>query len=256
MLDLLESTSTPIVWISTLVALGLILAKCRRKPSAPKLGWFLVLVGLVVLYLFSIAPVAKLLAYSLESRYALPSDQVLSTLDTVIILGAGITASGGLRDQPEPSGVTYARLVSGVRIFRRSGATTLVLSGGGPPDSAESEAGVMKALALELGVREDIIVTEEDSHNTMEQAVALADLLSVTEGTRIGLVTSALHMLRSERAFKKRFPKDTIVLIPVNYTYRPPRWEIKSVIPSVGSLMISSRAVHEWLGMIWYPIRY
>jgi len=256
MLDLLKSASTPIVWVLALVALGLILAKCPRKRSSPRLGWFLVLMSLLVLYLLSIAPVSKLLAYSLESRCKLPSDPVLSTLDVVIILGGGIEASGGLREYPEPSGITYSRLVSGVRIFRQSGAKMLVLSGGGPAESTESEAGVMKDLACELGVQEDSILTERDSQNTMEQAVRLAELLSGAKKRRIGLVTSALHMLRSAKEFKVRFPEDTIVPVPVNYIYRPPRWQIKSIVPSAGALLTSTHAVHEWIGMIWYPIRY
>ena len=90
----------------------------------------------------------------------------------------------------------------------------------------------------------------------MEQAVELAALLSATKEKRIGLVTSALHMMRSERAFNSRFPDDTIVPIPVNYLYIPLECNIKSVIPSAGDLVRSASAVHEWIGMIWYPIRY
>ena len=255
MLHILKSASTPIVWVLLLVALGLTLAKCLRKRSAPRFGWCLVLLGLLALYLFSIGPVSGALSYPLESRYRLPSDQVLSTLDLVVILGGGIEASGGLRNYPEPSGPTYSRLVSGVRIFKRSGAKTLVLSGGGPTKSTESEAGVMKNLALELGIRQDSIITEEDSRNTMEQAVRLAALLSERTGRRIGLVTSAVHMSRSERAFGAQFPKDTIVPIPVDYDCGPSRWRIESFIPSAGDLLVSTRAVHEWIGLIWYRLR-
>ena len=256
MVHLLKSACTPIVWSLALIVLGLILAKCLRKRSAPKLGWLLVLSGLLILYLFSISPVSRLLAYSLESRYRLPSDEILATLDTVIILSGGMNASGGLRGYPEMGGITYSRLVSGVNIFKRSSAKTLIVSGGGPVRSPESEGEVMKALAIELGVPDSQIIAETESHNTMEQAVILAELLSATKGKRIGLVTSALHMMRSERAFESRFPDDTIVPIPVNYLYIPPECDIKSIIPSAGELATSTGAVHEWIGMIWYAIRY
>ncbi len=256
MVHLLKSACTPIVWGLALIALGLILAKCLRKRPTPKLGWRLALSGLMILYLLSISPVSRLLAYSLESRYRLPADEVLATLDTVIVLSGGMHASGGLRDHPEMGGVTYSRLVSGVNVFKRSSAKTLILSGGGPIRSDESEGEVMKALAIELGVPENQIITETKSHNTMEQAVELAELLSATQGKCIGLVTSALHMMRSERAFESRVPDDTIVPIPVNYLYIPPEFEIKSVIPSAGELVTSTCVVHEWIGMMWYPIRY
>lgn len=255
MLDLMKSASTPIVWVLALIALGLILAKCLRKRWAPRLGWFLVFSGLLLLYVFSIAPVAKLLTWSLERRYRLPSHQEMSTLDMVIILGGGLEDSGGFRESAEASGITYSRLVSGVRIFKRSGARKLILSGGGSPDSAESEAGVMKDLACEMGVEESRIVTEQESYNTIEQAVRLAELLSGAKDRRIGLVTSALHMLRSEKAFRSKFPEDTIVPVPVNYLYKPPRWRVECIIPSVKALSASTCAVHEWIGLIWYSIR-
>lgn len=256
MVDLLKSTASPIVWVLVLIALGLILAKRLRKKPAPKVGWFLVLSGLLILYLFSINPVSKLLAYSLECRYEPPSEEVLSTLDVVIILGGGMRTSGGFRQCPEASGITYSRLCNGIRIFKRSGAGTLVLSGSGLTQSTQSEAGVMKALAIELGVQEDKIVAEAKSRNTMDQAVKLAELLSATKNKRIGLVTSALHMMRSERAFKSRFPDHTIVPVPVSYLYTPPKCRIKTVIPSAGALLESTCAVHELIGMIWYTIRY
>ena len=256
MVHLLKSACTPIVWVLALVALGLIFLKCSRKKSTPKLGWFLVFSGLLVLYFFSINPVSRLLVYSLESRYRLPCDEVLATLDVVIVLGGGMRASGGFREYPEMGPITYSRLVNGVNIFKRSGAKTLILSGGGPIRTTESEGAVMKALAIEMGVPDSQIITETKTHNTMEQAVELAELLSATKAKRIGLVTSALHMMRSERTFKGRFGDDTIVPIPVNYLYVPLECKITSIIPSASELVTSTAAVHEWIGMAWYPIRY
>ena len=95
MVHLFKSACTPIVWGLAFIVLGLILAKCLRKRSIPKFGWLLVMSGLLILHLFSISPVSRLLAYSLESRYRLPSDEVLATLDTVIVLAGGMNASGG-----------------------------------------------------------------------------------------------------------------------------------------------------------------
>jgi len=256
MVHLLKSACTPIVWVLALIALGLIFVKCLRKKSTPKLGWFLVFSGSLVLYFFSINPVSRLLVYSLESRYRLPCDEVLATLDVVIVLGGGMRASGGFREYPEMGPITYSRLVNGVNIFKRSGAKTLILSGGGPIRTTESEGAVMKALAIEMGVPDSQIITETKTHNTMEQAVELAELLSATKAKRIGLVTSALHMMRSERTFKGRFGDDSIVPIPVNYLYVPLECKITSIIPSASELVTSTAAVHEWIGMAWYPIRY
>lgn len=256
MIELLKSIANPIVWGLAFIALGLILT--RRLPKKPRyrLGRCSIFLGMCILFLFSIGPVSNLLVYSLECQYKPPPDEVLSTLDVVVILGGGMHTSGGFRKCPEAGGLTYARLFNGVRIFKRSGARTLVLCGGHPFHKSESEAGIMKDLALELGLQESKIITETKSHNTAENASELAKSLTSTESRRIGLVTSALHMLRSEKTFTDQFPNDTIVPIPVNYIYSHRRPELKDFVPSTYALSTSNDVVHELIGLIWYCLRY
>ena len=248
MVVLLKSLATPIVWVLVLMALGLILIIQPTKKLRFKLGKCSLFLGICILFLLSIEPVSNLLIYCLECQYKLPSDEVLSDLDMVVILGGGVNISGGLREHAEARGLTYARLFNGVRIYKRSGARTLALCGG----SAE----VMKELACELGVQESKIITETRSGTTMENAAELAKLLPPTEQRRIGLVTSALHMLRSEKTFKKQFPNDTIVPIPVNYIYSPDWYYHEGFVPSTGTLLKSNSAIHEWIGIVYYSIRY
>jgi len=245
---LLKSLATPIVWILVLMALGLILIIQPAKKLRFKLGKCALFLGMCILFLLSIEPVSNLLIYCLECQYKLPSDEVLSDLDMVVILGGGANISGGFREHAEARGLTYARLFNGVRIYKRSGARTLALCGG----SSE----VMKTLARELGVQESKIITETRSGTTMENATELAKLLPPTEQRRIGLVTSALHMLRSEKTLKKQFPNDTIVPIPVNYIYSPDWYYLKGFVPSTNTLLKSNYAIHEWVGIVYYSIRY
>jgi uncharacterized SAM-binding protein YcdF (DUF218 family) len=185
----------------------------------------------------------------LECRYELPSDEVLSDLDIVVILGGGVNLAGDLREHTEASWATYARVFNGIRVFKQSGAKTVALSGAG-------EADVMKMLACELGVQESKIITEARSGTTIENATELAKLLSATKQRQIGLVTSALHMLRSEKTFKKIFPDDTIVPISVNYICSPFRCNPENFIPSTSTLSKSNYAIHEWIGFLYYLIRY
>ncbi len=114
----------------------------------------------------------------------------------------------------------------------------------------------MKELAMRLGVQEDEIIVEDTSKNTMENATRLRKLLAAEERLKIGLVTSAMHMSRAERVFKKVYAKDTIVPTPVAYLYDPPESFLKSLVPSVSALELSTYAIHERIGMLWYAIRY
>ena len=248
MVILLKSLATPIVWVLILMTLSLILIIRPTKKLRFKLGKCALFLGICILFLLSLEPVSNLLIYYLECQYKLPSEEVLSDLDMVVILGGGMNISGGLREHAEARGFTYARMFNGVRVFKQSGARRLALCGG----SAE----VMKELALELGVEESKIITETRSGTTMENATELVKLLPPVEQRQIGLVTSALHMLRSKKTFKKQFPNDTIVPIPVNYIYSPEWYFPKHWIPSTKTFLNSNYAIHEWIGIIYYSIRY
>jgi uncharacterized SAM-binding protein YcdF (DUF218 family) len=254
MVHLCRSIATPLVWILGLLLLGLVLAKFRRRKALSKLGLYFVLCATIVLYLFSIPPISRLLAGPLEFRYERPSCEVLAELDLVVVLGAGYYRSGGFRDCPELTEVTYARLVNGVTVFRQSRAGTLAVCGGG--SGGEAAATIMKDLALRLGVPETKIIAQARSYNTWQDATELKRLLPEQQGKRIGLVTSALHIPRAVSVFEEVFSDNAIVPIPVNYMYVRPATYVPNFVPSAKTLLVSTYAVHEWIGMLWYKLRY
>ena len=256
MYQLIASMATPIMWVLGLLVLGLILRLRPQKKRLCFFGQFLIITAGLVLYVFSIPAISDRLLYSLESQYRGPDVVDLSNLDIVVVLGAGYLSSGGFREYAEPSGLEYARVFGGVKAFKNSGAGSLVFCEGRRDDAQESGAEVMKAFAIELGVSEDKIITEDRSQNTMENCMELKRLLDPKKQRNIGLVTSASHMPRSECVFRKVFPEDTIVPIPVGYLYNPENEFLKRMIPSARALQTSTEAVHEWVGMLWYKIRY
>ncbi|VVB88614.1 Uncharacterised protein [uncultured archaeon] len=251
MITVLKSISTPIIWIIFLLVVSILLLRKENKQSRLKIGWYLLIAGACILYFLSIAPISNTLVYSLESQYQPPPKEDLETLDIIVILGGGIYPPDGLRKSPEASGTTYSRLFNGVKVFKQSSAKVLVLSGAGSV-SNESEAEVMKNLAIMLGVPEDKIITETKSNNTLEQAIEIAELFPPSENKRIGIVTSALHMPRAVQAFQEKFPKKDIVPIPVGYISSSPEYSLNSFIPAADAFMTSTDAIHEEIGMIWY----
>lgn len=248
--------ATPIMWVLGLIVLGLILGLRPQRKRLCFVGRILIIAAGLVLYLFSIPAISDRLLCSLESQHRQPDVEVLSSLDLVVVLGAGYHPSGGFRESAEPTGLAYVRIHGGVKAFKNSGARVLAFCEGWRDDAQESGAEVMKALAIELGVQEDKIITEDKSQNTMENTTELKQLLAPKEQRHIGLVTSAWHMPRSERVFRQVFVGDTIVPIPVGYLYTPEKRYLESMIPSARALETSTRAIHEWIGMLWYIIRY
>lgn len=253
---LLKSLATPVMWVLLLMAAGLILTRLGRGRRFFRIGWWSLLAGMMILLIFSLDPVANLLTYSLEHRYQSPSPKVLETLDVVVVLGGGLYPSGHLRREPELAREAYPRLYRGVEYFKNSSAGMIAFCGRPPKPGTESEAETMRAMAVALGVPAERIVIEPRSHNTMTNATRLAAILPPGEGRHIGLVTSATHMLRSKWVFERIFPRDTIVPMPVHFTYDPAGRTTEKITPMVGHLEKSTIALHEWLGILWYAVRY
>lgn len=256
MIAFLKIFSTPIVWVLIFLVFGLILTgKLRRKPGLG-IGWYFLVFATCILYLLSIKPVSNILVYSLECQYQPPSLEVLEEVDIMVVLGGGVMSSGGFRRYPEASGTTYFRIFNGVKVFQQSGAKVLVLSGAGEQRNGETSAEVVKDIAIALGISEDKIITEGKSHNTMDHAIELAKLFPPEERMRIGVVTSALHIPRAVQAFSKKIPPNAVVPIPVGYIYSPLKYSFENLIPHSDAFSTSSYAIHEWVGMLWYGVRY
>ena len=251
-----KSIATPIMWVLVLLIGGLLFLKCSKKKLPHKTGGAFLLLGTLILLVFSLRPVSNLLVYSLEREYSPLSPEALSTLDVVVVLGHGVYPPGGPGSEAELSGVGYSRCYNGTKTFLRSNASLLVFSGGRPWKGLPSSAEIMKGVATQMGVSEEKTLIETESNNTIEHAILLEKLLPTERKRQIGIVTSATHMLRSESTFKKQFPNDIIVPIPVNYTQEPMVWTPGSFVPSAKALLGSTVALHEWFGIIWYSLRY
>ncbi len=251
---LLKSLSTPIVWILLLLVVSIFLLRNRRKQLLARVGWYSLVAGTAILLLLSLGPVSNGLIYLLEQQYPPPSQETISGVDVVVILGGGVLPSGGLRAVAEPSGPTYSRTVNGVEYFQRSGAKYLIVSGGASPSGGETNAEVMNRLAIQLGVLADKIIVEPRASTTWEHPEEVAKLIQEpTDTVVIGIVTSALHMKRSIMAFERYFSR--VVPLPSGYLYDPIRWKIESFIPSAGALLASSAMFHELIGLPWYYLK-
>lgn len=255
-LSFIKALASPLMWVLLLLTGGLILtADARKQNGFKKTGWYALLTGTCLLFLLSSRPASDLLVYSLEKRFLPVTQEALSGIDVMVILGGGISNSGGFRAQPDASADTYGRVFNGVEAFKKSKAGVLVLSGGGVERCDEPEAAVMKRLAMSLGVSEAQILLETRSRNTRQEAREVKKMVFLSGKSRIGVVTSALHMTRALHAFKKAFPRNEVTAVPVEYRYSPFSWSCKRFIPSAEAFLASTAALHEWIGLLWYSIQ-
>ena len=247
--SLIRSLTDPLALFLLLAALCLWNLRFLRKGCPGRFAWWTLLAGFVILYLLSITPVVRSLAYIMEGEYYVQETGHVPEIDIVVVLGGG-SLRRGLLHQRDPSAETSSRLIHALQVMKRTGAEFIVFSGAGAP--AMSEADVMAQISQSIGVQASKIMIEANSKNTWEHAEELNKLLP-DKGVKVGLVTSALHMKRSIMMIGKYFPN--LVPMPSSYIYSPSIISLDSLIPSTQKLYYTSTLFHEIFGLLWYRIR-
>ena len=137
-------------------------------------------------------------------------------MDVIVVLGGGshdINYIG--KTFPSPS--TVVRVAYAVDFYLQNPVKYFVCSGKGPGKVPEAE--MMAKRALSLGVPKEIIKIDSRSVNTWQSAEEINKMFR-SKDIRIGLVTSAFHMKRSEREFKKYF--NNVSPLPAGFLYSSP----------------------------------
>lgn len=215
---------------------------------ARKRGIIFVSVGLLVLILFSINPVASNLILALEKQY-----QPLQTMPTgvkyIVVLGGG---NGGSKKYPpntQLSSASLSRLIEAIRLYRQNPNSILVLSGGRVFGS-RANATIMNNTAVALGIQRDRMKIEVGSQDTIEEAKHLKPLI---KDQKFILVTSAYHMPRAVEIFKKKGMQP--IPAPTQFLSKHYQYSIKYYFPSVVNLIHSDIALHEYMGIAWLKIK-
>jgi len=205
----------------------------------------------VLLYLFSIEPVKDALIMPLENRY--PALQVNSDIeaDYIIILGGGTIGASpeeGGRGSLSPDALK--RLYYGAYLHKQYKLPIIVTGGRIFNNDKESEARVAaKTLAI-MGVSSNQVLQEGNSRNTWENALLVEREISPG---RVLLVTSAYHMARSMMSFTKN--GISCIAAPTDYKSERTGYTLLSFLPSMGSFTNSYRALHEYIGYLYYSLK-
>jgi uncharacterized SAM-binding protein YcdF (DUF218 family) len=160
-----------------------------------------------------------------------------------------VVLSGGLRtrDQSSPprerlDTSSTQRVLTASRLWKEQGFGLVILSGAPP---AETEG--MRDLMTTLGVPPAVIVLEDRSLNTRENAAYSATILRERRQETVVVVTSATHLRRAV----KDFAAVGITAIPAAAdVYGPPPRGIDSFLPSAHGLARTQTCLHELLGYV------
>lgn len=245
-----------------LASLCLVLALILRRQRSWQTT--LLVVAFAVLWLGGNRFVTMALVSSLE-RQNLPPAQ-LPDKSVVVVLGGGTKAGVAPRpiDELNEAG---DRVLYAAWLYKQGKAARLLLSGGNAPWSnlaqTPPEAEVMASILEIMGVPKAALWLESNSRNTEENAVECRKVLDREGIHSIILVTSALHMPRAMRLFTQQglqvipAPTDFMVTDDDWAYYTQPSIEVQlmNLLPSADDLQLTSRAMKEQLGALFYQLR-
>ena len=228
---------------------GLVLL-CTRFT---RLASWLVVTSVALLAIAGLSPLGNALMLPLEQRFP-PWDSSRGAPDGIVVLGGAISLDVSAARGAVELNEAAERITAAVELARRYPNARIVFSGGNnfllASDAVEAAVAVQEFEAL--GIPHDRITAEEQSRNTIENAVFSRLLAQPKPGERWLLVTSAYHMPRAIAAFRAAgFPVEAY---PVDWRTRGPI-DALTPFPSLGEgLRRTDTAVREWVGLFAYRI--
>lgn len=168
----------------------------------------------------------------------------------VILAGDAGHRAGPLIEAIGP--LTLERLVAGARLYRRVHLPILVTGGRTEPRPDPSLAARMAhILRRDFGV--PVRWEEQRSKNTCQNAAFSARILRQNGIHSIYVVTHAWHMRRALFCFRHYGMVVTAAPVTPN---RAPTPILSDFAPSMHGWLDSYYGFHEWIGLLWYHLRY
>jgi len=227
--------------------LGVLLLATRRA----RVGRFLTVVSVLALAVLGLSPLGNALIIPLEDRFP-PWDETRGPPDGIVVLGGAITPDVSFARNATALDEAAERVTTAVELARRYPQARIIYSGGSGAliYSEGSEAVAAVRLFESLGVPPERIIAEEQSRNTVENAVFSLLLAMPQPGERWLLVTSGYHMPRAMGVFRAAgFPVEAY---PVDWRTRGPQDALRP-FGTVGSgLESADTAMREWVGLLVY----
>lgn len=211
-----------------------------------KLVRSLLSLAIVLLVFLSSTPGSNLLSSPLENKYSVNSNAIPKGC-LVMVLGSGHDESVSGTAVQKLSSTALARLSEGIRQYHLGSDCKLVVSGWSGGEGTLSHAEVMAEAAIELGIDNERIIRFPLARDTIEEA----EFLKWEIGNYpFRLVTSASHMPRSMAIFQNIGLAPQAA--PTDFMTRQGRWWRLDA----ENLWSSQRAIHEYLGRLWFKIKY
>ncbi|RZL46953.1 MAG: YdcF family protein [Pedobacter sp.] len=229
----------PFVWAIALF----ILALSSKKPVRRKR--FLVC-GVVVLLFFSNGFIIGRIFNAYEAKY--PKFQ---KYDVGIVLGgfAGINK----RNNQVSFGFSGDRFLQAIALYKNGTINKILVTGGSAnllKDKNIKEADLVKDYLKKIGIPDSVVLIENQSRNTIENAKFSKELIhKINPKAKVLVITSAWHIPRAKLNFSKYF-KNNIEYYPTNHIGKVEYDLSDFMVPSADALNNWNLIFKEWVGLV------
>lgn len=170
--------------------------------------------------------------------------------DAIVVLSGMIShtqSEDGLVEQWGDSD----RFFAGIELVKADKSDQIIFTDALMPWSTSKirEGGVLKKMALSLGVAEASIRLTKEVRNTRDEAVEVKSVLN-KQSPKVILVTSAFHMTRAKMLFEREGIQ--VIPYPVDFKVSINATTPMDFLPNVHALSLTDTAVREFIGQIYY----
>ena len=215
-----------------------------------KTSLFLSLVLISSFVLIGSGLIPRYLLNDLQTDYESKPDIQWSGNNAIVLLGAGTQLIKSTQEF-EPAFFSFGRINEAASQYKDCAKTqttcTVIISGGDAQNNGVTEAEVYQQQLLRLGVPIRDIIQEPNSVNTWKNAQLTSDLMKHHKFDNIVLVSSGLHIRRSELYFNHF----GLNFIPVRADYMAAQ---VSWLPLWYNFAVTDFALHEQIGFARYNI--
>jgi uncharacterized SAM-binding protein YcdF (DUF218 family) len=190
------------------------------------------------------------LAQPLENRFGSPD--IPATLAGLIVLGGSVHQPITAARSQLSLGESAERLTEGLALHRQYPDVPIIFSGGSGRLTPQqfSEAEIAGQFFMTHGVIPEQLILEDQSRNTLENALMTRELVEPQPDQVYLLITSAMHLPRAQAAFSDAGWQ--VVPYPVDYQTTLSPEPSLAVIEQLNSL---DHVAREWLALIYYQLQ-
>ncbi|HEX7747756.1 MAG TPA: YdcF family protein [Bordetella sp.] len=229
-----------------LLGLGAVLRLFRLRRA----GNFSAVLGLAWALAWSLPITSIWLGGELEQRYPHLTPTEAPKAEAIVVLGGNTGHGRSNWFLPLDKDTAMSRLDMAIDLYEAGRAPRIVLSGGALSGDV-SDAKAMAHRVRQNGIPDNVLILENSSRTTHENALLTEDKLELHDIHDVLLVTSALHMPRAMAAFAKQGVNATAVPTPPQIIL-PADGSISPWLPNARAFEASRSIIKEYAGLLVY----